>query len=182
MIAEHSNTYSFTINSHTRDHYIQFVQQFRFTHMITLLYRYTVQQDIARQHIQYVQSRIKNLVLGKKSNKILPCLVVFETGTSQQLHVHILVSIPDSFFANKMTIDALRNRVQHIWESCAASTARISETCPDGTSWFKSIDEQVDNDNVARYLTKELRYRPDAIQWDLSHLQSKVTSMQCNKA
>ena len=166
MISEHPNNYSFTIDRYTRNQYVKYIRQFRFTHMITLLYRDPVQHHIAHKHIQYVTSRLRNLVLGKKSNKILPCLVVFEEGLSRQIHVHILVYIPDYFFAEKMTIEELRSRVQHIWESCAASTGRISETCPNGTSWFQRIS----GDHVERYLTKELWCRPDAIQWDLSHL------------
>lgn len=59
----------------------------------------------------------------------------------------------------------MKELIKNTWENIPGSM-KISLACPDGESWFREI---YNKENAARYITKQIQFNSDVIQWDLAN-------------
>ena len=146
-----------------RDQIVDWMEDARWTHFLTLNFKEDTTECRARQAVGRFLKGVRRKLVGRRGTPCLPCMVAFERGSSDKLHAHILLELPMNR-SPASDIAYIRATVAGLWESASACTAPISLTCPDRISWCEQIEAGM---SYAHYISKEIAHRPDGIQFEL---------------
>lgn len=134
-------------------------------YFITLNFSRPVYEAEARRTMTIFMNTLNNQVFGKKSKRRLKSAVYLETNQLDGFHYHITIQDPVPL-TPRVQGKRFDHMVKEIWEGIDGPTARVRQSCPDGTSWFKEIENP---EQLGWYLTKQLSKRPDVIQVEHCH-------------
>ena len=157
-------TNQFFLNKHTKIETVSFILEREWDYFISLTFNTPTNYHKAHSACSRFIKKLNNRVFGKRSNKSVCVLPVLEEHRYEGYHCHFLVKDPKGRSATRTDTD-FRNEVKRAWEEATPYTGNIDASCPDGKSWFETIDNIED---VAHYLTKTIsRGIHDGVQWDL---------------
>lgn len=144
---------------------VRYVSSCDYRFFITLTFRKKVSEDIADICIGKFIKTLNKRVFGNRSRKALKMVVCLEENSWDGYHYHIACQDPESV-SGKISGDAFISAARSIWEKLPGPTGKVSQSCPDGHSWFKEI---YNPEGIALYMTKQIHHRPSVVQWHKSN-------------
>lgn len=139
--------------------------------MITLNLKTGLSKPQANMALARLLKVLKQEVFGRRSKKEIIQVIALENNKLGGYHAHILMENPylrSEKNSNKSS-ENLQELIKKTWEKIPGSM-KISLACPDGKSWFEEI---YNKENAARYITKQITFNPDVIQWDLANTNGR---------